>query len=37
MLCFYLYFLTQVDTVGSSKGFTIAGYYTANETLDDMR
>nr|BAN20869.1 conserved hypothetical protein [Riptortus pedestris] len=28
--------LTQVDTVGSLKGFTIAGYYTANETLDDM-
>ncbi|XP_014277160.1 ER membrane protein complex subunit 8 [Halyomorpha halys] len=28
--------LTQVDTVGASKGFTIAGYYTANETLDDM-
>jgi len=28
--------LTQIDSMASSEGLVIAGYYTANETLDDM-
>ncbi|KAL1129054.1 hypothetical protein AAG570_013586 [Ranatra chinensis] len=28
--------LMQVDTMASSQGLMIAGYYTANEILDDM-